>query len=240
MNDKEIIFELQSNASEKHKANVIRMGIPEEFTIGVSTATIRKLAKKVKKSNELAWKLWETKYHEAKLLAVLLFDISKISSEDIEYLMSNVISWDLCDHMCKNLIIKTDYCDKFITRWVKSFEIYKKRAAFTLIATSAMHVRNLTDDIIDDYLCLISEYSQVEHEHVRKAVVWALREVGKRDFSCNEKALLVAYKLKKSKNKEQVWIAKNAIKVIGNVVKVDERSRLLSVNTKKKKQGKDV
>lgn len=50
------------------------MGIPEEYSIGVSTAVVRAIVKKAGKSNELARELWNSGYHEAKLLAVLVFD----------------------------------------------------------------------------------------------------------------------------------------------------------------------
>lgn len=82
------------------------MGIPEKCSIGVSTTEVRRLAKEIGKSNELAFEVWETGYHDAKLLAVFLFDKKQISHKDIEQLMNDVFSWDLCDHLCKNLIIK--------------------------------------------------------------------------------------------------------------------------------------
>lgn len=78
----EIIEELKANASEKYKANVVKMGIPEEYSIGVSTAVVRAIAKKAGRSNELARELWDSGYHEAKLLAILVFD-KKIISHDI-------------------------------------------------------------------------------------------------------------------------------------------------------------
>lgn len=108
MNSKEIIDYLKSEASEKYKENVIKMGIPEKFCIGVSTSTLRKFAKKLDKSNELAFELWNTHYHEARLLAVLIFDHKCLSYDQIDTLMSEVLSWDLCDHLCKNLIINSD------------------------------------------------------------------------------------------------------------------------------------
>ena len=108
MNSKEIIDYLKSEASEKYKENVIKMGIPEKFCIGVSTSTLRKFAKKLDKSNELAFELWNTHYHEARLLAVLIFDYKCLSYDQIDTLMSEVLSWDLCDHLCKNLIINLE------------------------------------------------------------------------------------------------------------------------------------
>lgn len=89
MNCNEIILKLKAMASEKYKANVVKLVIPQEQSIGVSTGEIRKLAKTIGKSNELAFGLWETGYHEARLLAVLLFDKKQFSLEEAQRLMMN-------------------------------------------------------------------------------------------------------------------------------------------------------
>ena len=231
MNCDEIIEELKVNASEKYKTNVVKMGIPAEYSIGVSTAFVRAIAKKIGKSNELAKELWNSGYHEAKLLAVLVFDKKTVTREDIERLILDVQSWDLCDHLCKNLIIKLKGYEEFISAWVTSTHTYKKRAAFTLIASSVIHNKTITNAALDDYLRIIQEYSDSEHEHIRKAVSWALREIGKRDFDYNEKAILLAYELKESQNKNKVWIAKDALKELETLVKVEGRGRLISSNS---------
>lgn len=232
MNKNEIIEELKSQASEKHKANVVKLGIPEANSIGVSTAAIRSLAKKIGKSNELAFELWDTGYHEARLLSVLLFRYKDITHSDIEQLMPDVISWDLCDHLCKNLIIKRKDYKEFIFEWIGSAAIYNKRAAFTLIASSAIHDKKVSNETLDTYLKLIYENSDCEYIHVKKAVLWALREIGKKDFDYNEKALLLAYDMMKNGSKTQIWIAKEAVKELENVKKAEGRSRLISNKTK--------
>ena len=228
----EIITKLKSKADEKYKANVVKMGIPQEYSIGVSTAIIRKIAKGIEKSNELASELWKSQYHEARLLAVLLFEQNILSIEDVEQLMNDVVSWDLCDHLCKNLIIKQIYYNDLIMRWVDSLHIYKKRAAFVLMALSVNHDKGITDSVLDNYLELIYKNSQDNHEHIKKSISWALREIGKKNFDYNRKVILSAYKLKEDGNKVQVWIAKDVIKELENVVKVDERKRLISANSK--------
>lgn len=231
MDSREIIQELQSQASEKYKANVVRMGIPKECCIGVSTGQVRNIAKKIGKSNELAFELWNTGYHEARLLAVLVFDKKGITHSDIEELMDDVVSWDLCDHICKNLIAKMKGYEEFIYKWVTSSHIYKRRAAYTLIAALAIHDKKVSNDTLDGYLELIRCARDIEHEHVKKAVSWALREIGKRDFDYNEKALLVAHELLDNGNKAQMWVAKDAIKELENLVKAEGRTRLISSAT---------
>ena len=231
MNCNEVLNELFGLSSEKYKANVIKMGIPEESSIGVSTADVRALASKLGKSNILADELWSTGYHEAKLLAVLVFDRKNISIDKIEQLMPEVLSWDLCDHLCKNLILKIRDYDVLIEKWCNHVETYYKRAAYTLIASSTIHDKALSEEKIDNYLGMIKNNSADEREHVKKAISWALREIGKKDFVCQEKAAILAYELKEAGNKAQVWVAKDVLKELEKLVQVEGRERLISYDT---------
>ena len=237
MNCLEVIEELKTRASEKYKANVVRMGIPEQYSIGVSTAEVRSLAKKIQKSNELALELWITGYHEAKLLAVLLMNPKEMTKDAVEQLIGDVISWDLCDHLCKNLLIKMECRNALLEEWITSSQTYRKRAAFTLIASSVLHDKKLTDEILDHYLEMIAQYSEDEREHVKKAASWALREIGKRDFNYNEKALLLSHKFAESDSKALKWIGKDAIKELETLVKAEGRERLISSKTQMGKEA---
>ena len=133
---------------------------------------------------------------------------------------------------CKNLIIKLDYYEDFIFNWIAADHIYKKRASFVLIAASTIHDKSMTKETLDSYLKLVYENSCYEHDHIKKAVSWALREIGKTDFEYAEKVLLTAYDLLASGNKVQIWIAKDVIKELETVVKVKERKRLITSNSK--------
>lgn len=236
MNCLEVIEELKTRASEKYKVNVVRIGIPEQYSIGVSTAEVRSLAKKIQKSNELALELWITGYHEAKLLAVLLMNPKEMTKDAVEQLIGDVISWDLCDHLCKSLLIKMECRNALLEGWITSSQTYRKRAAFTLIASSVLHDKKLTDEILDHYLELIAQYSDDEREHVKKAASWALREIGKRDFNYNEKVLLLAHEFAESDSKALKWIGKDAIKELETLVKTEGRRRLIS---SKSQMGKE-
>ena len=130
------------------------------------------------------------------------------------------------------MIIKLENYEEYIFNWITANHIYKRRAAFTLIASAAIHDKKIAQDTLDLFLKLISENSNSEHEHIKKAVSWALREIGKIDFDFNEKALVVAHELLKTGNKTQIWIAKDTIKELENVTKTEGRKRLISVNSK--------
>lgn len=233
----EVLERLQAMSSEKYKANVVRLGIPEENSIGVSTGDIRKLAREIGKSPQLAEELWNTGYHEARLLAVLLLDKKHADLADAERWMADVHSWDLCDHLCKNLIIKLNGYERLIDEWMTNSGTYYKRGAFTLIASAATHEKSLSEEDIRHYLELIRDYSDDEREHVKKAASWALREIGKIDFDCQEKAILLACELKECGEKARMWIGKDAYKELEKLVQTEGRRRLISSDSK---MGREV
>lgn len=228
----EIIAYLNNISSDKFKNNVVRMGIPGDKSIGVSTGDIRKLAKKLGVSQSLSKELWETGYHEAKLLSVLIIDRDMIDFAYIDRIMEDVLSWDLCDHICKNLIVKIPGYEQIIFKWCDDNRIYYKRAAYCLIATTVIHNKKITIEEIDRYLDLIKSYSDDDRLHVKKAISWALREIGKKDFNCQEKAIILAYEFCESSSQNIAWIGKNTLKVLETLVSIEERSRLITSNSK--------
>ncbi len=236
MGCQEIIEELKAQASEKYKANVIRMGIPEENSIGVAASVIRSFAKKIGKSQGLAFELWDTKYHEARMLSVLLMNPKATAEAEAERLLCDVASWDLCDHLCRNLFLKMKGRDTFITNWIQGAQLYKKRAAFVLIAGSVIHDKKLPDETVDGYLELIMQYSDDEREHVKKAASSALKEIGKKNFHYNEEALMLAQEWMERGSKAQRWIGKDVVKELETMVKAEGRRRLISANTRMGKE----
>ena len=237
MDCQEMINELRAQASEKYRENMIRMGIPAENSIGVATSVVRGLAKKAGKSQELASELWNTKYHEARMLAVLLMDPKITTEVEAERLIRDVMSWDLCDHLCKNLFLKMKNRDIFIAEWIQEPQLYKKRAAFVLIAASVIHDRKLTDETVDGYLELVTQYADDGREHVKKAVSTAFREIGKKSFHYNEKALLLAHEWIEGESRTLRWIGKDAAKELETMVKAEGRGRLISANTRMGKES---
>ena len=232
MTSQDIIEELKQESSKKYKANVIKMGIPEENSIAVPTSQLRTIAKEIGKSNEMAYELWKSGYHDAKLLAVLVFEVKKLSFKDIDQLMDDVISWDLCNFISKQMIMKRKDYDDFIEQWIDSNHVYKKRAAFVLIGSAVIKNKTITHDTLNQYLYIIQTHLDYDHEHVKKAVSYALREIGKKDFEYNEKVLLMVDEMLQTQNKTQVWIARDVKKELENVVEAKGRERLISCQSK--------
>ena len=232
----DIITLLKEASSEKFKTNIIKLGIPAEHTIGVPTSELRKLAKKIPKEKDFLLALWQTGYHECKILTVLALKPKDCTNKDINYLMDGIISWDLCDLFCKNILIKQADFDRFIQRWIDSEDLFYKRAAFTLIASTSTHA-SLSSEEIKNYLSLIEIHSDDDRLLVKKAASWALRELGKTNEEAKELAINTAETMQKQDSKAKQWVAKDALKELVLLVQAPGRSRLISA---KSKMGKEV
>lgn len=233
----EILDFLKEHGSVKYKENVVKLGIPKENSLGVSTIELRKLAKKIKPSNTLAKQLWDTDYHEARLLSVLIVDVSSVDPNWAISLVDDVVSWDLCDHLCKNLLFKLPEYKDWILSWQNSHKLYHKRASFVLIATAIFHEKEIKEKHIDEYLKIIRNHESDSRVHIRKAISWALREIGKRDVESYKKAKRIAEELVQSPDKNKQWVGKDALKEINQLVVIKDSERLVSKTSKMGKLG---
>lgn len=228
----QIIEVLKSLGTESHKKNVGRMGVPTDTAIGVSTTIIRKLAKQIGRNQNLALDLWKSGFHEARLLAVLVAEPDQVTEAVISDWLEDVVSWDLCDHLCNNLFRYLPSCQQQIPSWAKDDRQFFRRAAFSLIANIAIHQSDFSDEQIELYLTLIRDYASDPRNYVKKAICWALREIGKNNFSTQEKAIILAAELGEGVNSTERWVGKNALKELETLIEVPERRRLLSSQTK--------
>lgn len=162
---------------------------------------------------------------------ILAIDPTDCEENDVENIMRGIHSWDLCDLFCKTVLIKQPNFREKIVGWIKLDNLFYKRAAFTLIASVPTHSMPL-DAEIEQYFEMILQYSEDDRTLVKKAVSWALRELGKINEDSRDKAILAAQKLENQGSKTQVWIAKDALKELETLVKVSGRNRLISSNSK--------
>ena len=229
MNVDEVLAELHRHASPERKQKVARLGIPEENSIGVALPDIRRIAKHLGRSSPLAKELWATGLHEARLLAALVFEPTKITADDAEALITDVRSWDLCDHLCNNLFLQMPGYPELIDAWAGAEPLYTRRAAFALIASAATHEKTLSDEQRDQYLVHIEASAVDTRPHVKKTVDWALREIGQRDLASKARALEVSEALIASANKSQASLGRGAKKEIERFAEAPGRRRLVAV-----------
>lgn len=207
-----IIKKLKSMANPKNAEGMARFGINPKNTLGISLYDLRPLAKTIPKNHKLALDLWKTGIHEARLLAPMIDIPSEATVDQLEQWVSDFDSWDICDQCCGNLFKETKFAQKKILEWSKREEEFVKRTAFALICEFAYHDKIMKDEEFEKYFVLIKREATDERNFVRKAVNWALRNIGKRNLTLNKKAIKIAEELKKMDNKTARWIAADALR----------------------------
>ncbi len=211
MTVKLILAELRARGSETNRAGMGRFGINVDNAFGVSIRELREIAKPIRRDHALALELWNTGMHEARLLATIIADADRLTEAEVAKWLSDLDSWDLTDGFC-GLLTKHAKAWTYANAWVDREEEFAKRAAFALMARLAVHDKRATDRAFLDLLPLIVGGSTDERNLVKKAVNWALRQIGKRNLPLNQAAITVAKQLANSESQAARWIAKDAIR----------------------------
>jgi 3-methyladenine DNA glycosylase AlkD len=209
---RDVLDKLQSKAQPEHLEEMTKYGIPLEQRLCVSVPDLRKLAKEIGKDHRLAMDLWRTGIGEARILAAMIDDPDKLTEEQMEEWVKDINSWDVCDQVCMNLFRKNQLAWEKIIDWSEREEEFVKRTAFSLIACLAWHDRKTADDKFLELLPIIVREATDERNFVKKAVNWALRNIGKRNLNLNKAAIETAREIKKLDSRTARWIASDAIR----------------------------
>lgn len=213
MTQDDIIKKLKSLSRPEELKAMERFGInPGKAFGGIRIPDLKKIALEIGKNHETAQKLWKTGIHEARLLAVLIEDPKKVTEKQMDIWVKDFDTWDICDTCCMHLFRKTKFAYSKINQWSSNRKEFIKRAAFTLIASLAVHEKNALDETFSSFFDIIILYSNDERNYVKKAVNWALRSIGKKNIILNKLAIKTAYEIKKTGSKSAVWIANDAIR----------------------------
>ncbi len=212
MEFEEIIEKLKSLENPKNVEGMARYGINPNNNLGVSIYILRPIAKKIGLNHDLALKLWNSGIHDARLLACFIDDPKKVTKKQMNSWAKDFDSWDVCDQVCTSLFDKTSHAWEKAYEWSEREEEFVKRAAFSLVAGLSVHDKKTCDEKFEKFMLVITKHANDERNYVKKAVNWALRNIGKRNISLNKKAIKTAEELIKAKNKTAIWIAKNALK----------------------------
>lgn len=193
-----------------------RYGINTKNAYGASMPVIRQIAKQIGENHSLSLQLWKSGIHEARILAGIIDNPDEVTEKQMENWVKDFYSWDVCDQVCTNLFDRTGFAVKKVIQWSKRKEEFVKRAGFTIIAGLAVHNKTMTDKEFEKFFHLINKESTDDRNFVRKAVNWALRNIGKRNLNLNKKAIKLAQKLKNSENKTARWIGSDAYRELIN------------------------
>jgi 3-methyladenine DNA glycosylase AlkD len=211
MNVNEVIDELKSLATAEHFAILEHFGINDTKALGIKVPNLRKLAKKIGANHQLALELWETEIHEARLLATMIEDSNIITEYQFDAWVNDFDSWDMCDVSC-DLLARTPFALNKIDEYSNHSKEFVKRTAFVLMCEHAVHHKYLSNNHFDHYFELIEREAWDERNFVRKAVNWALRQIGKRNEVLRLRAIECGERILNQEFKSSKWIAIDALR----------------------------
>jgi 3-methyladenine DNA glycosylase AlkD len=204
--------ELRAAADPTRRPGMARVGINVERAWGVSIPQCRRIARRHRLDHPLALGLWETAVHEARILASMVDDPGRVTEVQMEAWVGDLDSWDVCDQLCGNLFGHTPQAFTAARAWVRRDEEFVRRAGFVLVAERAARDREHDDDFWLGWLPVIRRGALDERNYVKKAVNWALRQIGKRNVALNAAAIEEAERLSGSDGRAARWIARDALR----------------------------
>lgn len=217
MNAKKILSRLESMSDPEAVKGMARFGINPGTALGVPVPVLRKMAKETGKDHSLALELWASGIHEARILAGMVDDPAQVTPGQMDEWAEGFDSWDVCDQCCMNLFWLTPFAVDKCFEWSGREEEFVKRAGFALMARTAWSDRNATDEEIARFLPVIAGEAPDERNYVKKAVNWALRQIGKRNAALNRAAVETARALLETDSRSARWIAADALRELESV-----------------------
>lgn len=208
----EILRRLKSLGWPSIVAGMERFGVTSEKAFGISAPKLRALAKEIGMDQKLSLELWDSGYLEARALASLIGDPAKVTEAQMERWVRDFDSWAVCDACCGNLFDKTAIAYRKAIEWSKRDEEFVKRAGFVMMAELAIHDKSAKDEAFVRMFPSIVQGASDDRNFVKKAVNWALRQIGKRNKKLNALAMKTATQIHKTGSPSARWIAADALR----------------------------
>lgn len=225
MNIKDIYIKFELTGDKKSADHMQKFGIIANNAYGVKIPVLRQMAKDIGTNHQLAINLWEENCHEAKILATMVADPKQADGILMDKWVKDFYSWDICDQCIQNLFEKTNDAKLKAIEWANREPEFEKRAGYVMMARLALGNKKMIDKEFLSFFSYIIKGSTDERNFVKKAVNWAIRQIGKRSKYLNVKAIELAEKIKTINSKSARWIASDALreltnqKVIGRIKK---------------------
>jgi len=212
MEASDVIDLLQQMASPKYRDGMLRFGIANNKALGVRIPDLRKLAKEIKRNHTLAQQLWDTDVHEARLLATMIADPKLVTEQQIDKWVLEFDSWDICDQACSNLFDRTPFAIDKAIEYCSSEKEFVKRAGFVIMAALSVHDKEADDIVFIQFMPIVEREAHDERNFVKKAVNWALRQIGKRNNTLKPVAIATGERILQQNSKAAKWIANDALR----------------------------
>jgi 3-methyladenine DNA glycosylase AlkD len=207
----EVLEKLKALADPESLAGMAGFGISTSRSWGVTLPKMRSLAREIGVSHRLAERLWEAGIRETRLLATMVDDPKVLTEEQAERWVKELDSWDVCDGCCMYLA-RAEFAPRKCVEWSAREEEFVKRAGFVIMARLAVGDKKAGDELFEGFLPIIKRESIDQRNYVKKAVNWALRQIGKRNLALNRTAIETGRDIQRMDSRSARWIASDALR----------------------------
>lgn len=203
---------LQRNARPAELAGMAQFGIDIEQRLGLSMPAMRRIARTLGHDHALALALWDTGIPDARIVAGMVAEPARLTSRQMDVWARGFRSWDVCDQVCGSAFLRSALAWRKVQLWARHPGEFVRRAAFSLLATLAVHDKEACEERFVAALPLIEAAAGDERNYVKKAVNWALRNIGKRSPTLNLAAVAAARRIQQQDSRCARWIAVDALR----------------------------
>ena len=212
----EVVKKLASLGSIKNVEGMAYFAITTKKSFGVPAPVLKQFSREVKKQAEdrhsLAQELWETEIYDARAVAFLIDDPKKVTKKQMDVWAKDFDNWATVDGTCSYLFCRTPFAYEKAFEWAEKNPEFLKRAGFSMMAYLAVHDKKAEDEKLIAFLPVIEKHYYDDRNFVRKAVNWALRQIGKRNRNLNKLAIEAAERIKLQNTRPARWIAADALR----------------------------
>jgi len=206
------LAELRRLGEKRNVDGMAHFGIVAKIVYGVAKPKMDELARRIGRDHELALDLWSTGVHDARILAGMIDEPAKVTDEQMNRWMRDFDNWDVCDGTCCHLFVFAEPAWDRAIEWTKRTAEFEKRAGFALLAYLAYRDKNASDALYKKLLPILLREAHDDRNFVRKAVNWALRNIGKRNLNLNRAAIQAAERMQRIDSRAARWIAADALR----------------------------
>jgi 3-methyladenine DNA glycosylase AlkD len=202
---------LEKSGTRKTRDGMARYAIPSDTAFGVTVGELKRKAKELGTSHELAAALWETNRYEARMLASFIDDPARVTPAQMDRWCRDFDNWAICDTVCFHLFDRTPHAWGKVEQWAVNRDEFVKRAAFALLWGLTGHDKTATDAQFTKGLNLIETAASDDRNFVKKAASMALRAIGRRR-GLRASAIAVSSRLAASEHPGARWVGKDALR----------------------------
>ena len=203
---------LHQNARPQELAGMARFGITGDGRLGLSVPAMRGIARTLGRDHAMAQALWDTGIPDARIVASMVAEPALLTARQMDAWVKGFAAWDVCDQTCLNAFCKSPLAWRKVEAWATRKDEFVRRAAFALLATLAVHDKQAGDTPFIAALALVEAAAYDDRNFVKKAVNWALRNVGKRNAALRAQAIASALRIQQQGSKPARWIAADALR----------------------------